>query len=101
MGQTGYLSVRSVHPACKWYGRSPPGGAEDARTAIELVHRAVDRGITFFDNCWEYHGGKSEDWVLDFGKFTECRLKTIQTTLKYNGKEGRQQHHFPSVEELA
>jgi predicted aldo/keto reductase-like oxidoreductase len=23
----------------------------------------VDNGITFFDNCWEYHRGKSEDWM--------------------------------------
>ena len=33
-------------------------GAE--RDAISLVHRAVDAGITFMDNAWEYHGGVSE-----------------------------------------
>jgi aryl-alcohol dehydrogenase-like predicted oxidoreductase len=31
--------------------------------AVELVHEAVDRGITFFDNCWEYYNGRSEDWL--------------------------------------
>jgi len=31
--------------------------------AIRLVQEAVDNGITFFDNCWEYHVGKSEDWM--------------------------------------
>ncbi len=39
------------------------GSAEDEATAIEIVHRAVDGGITFYDNCWEYNRGKSEDWL--------------------------------------
>ncbi len=33
-------------------------GAE--REAISLVHRAIDAGITFMDNAWEYNGGVSE-----------------------------------------
>jgi aryl-alcohol dehydrogenase-like predicted oxidoreductase len=39
------------------------GAAEDLSAAIRLVHRAIDGGITFFDNCWEYHRGKSENWM--------------------------------------
>jgi aryl-alcohol dehydrogenase-like predicted oxidoreductase len=39
------------------------GAAKDEATAVELVHRAVDGGVTFFDNCWEYNRGKSEDWL--------------------------------------
>jgi predicted aldo/keto reductase-like oxidoreductase len=39
------------------------GDAADENTAIRLVQDAVDGGITFFDNCWEYHRGKSEDWM--------------------------------------
>jgi aryl-alcohol dehydrogenase-like predicted oxidoreductase len=31
------------------------------REATSLVHRAIDAGITFMDNAWEYHDGKSED----------------------------------------
>ena len=31
--------------------------------AIRLVHEAVDRGITFVDNCWDYNEGKSEKRV--------------------------------------
>ena len=30
------------------------------REAIALVHAAIDGGITFLDNAWEYHDGKSE-----------------------------------------
>lgn len=30
------------------------------RDAIRIVHTAIDGGITFLDNAWEYHDGKSE-----------------------------------------
>jgi uncharacterized protein len=30
------------------------------REAIRLVHAAIEGGITFLDNAWEYHDGKSE-----------------------------------------
>jgi len=39
------------------------GDAADLRTAHQIVHRAIDGGVTFFDNCWEYHRGKSEAWM--------------------------------------
>jgi aryl-alcohol dehydrogenase-like predicted oxidoreductase len=39
------------------------GDASDVKTAHEIVHRAIDGGVTFFDNCWEYHRGKSEVWL--------------------------------------
>ena len=31
--------------------------------AIEIVHRAVDAGVNFFDNCWEYSNGQAENWL--------------------------------------
>ena len=39
------------------------GDAADEATAIRIVHEAIDGGITFFDNCWEYNRGKSENWM--------------------------------------
>jgi predicted aldo/keto reductase-like oxidoreductase len=39
------------------------GDAKDEATAIQIVHEAVEGGITFFDNCWEYNRGKSENWM--------------------------------------
>lgn len=29
--------------------------------AIRIVRTALDRGVTFLDNCWDYHQGKSEE----------------------------------------
>jgi aryl-alcohol dehydrogenase-like predicted oxidoreductase len=45
------------------FGGHHLGDAENDEMAIRLVRDAVDGGITFFDNCWEYHRGKSEDWM--------------------------------------
>src|SRR5450631_3597729 len=39
------------------------GDAEDLNTAKLIVDKAFDGGVNFFDNCWEYHRGKSEDWM--------------------------------------
>ena len=39
------------------------GDFKTVEEAIRLVHEAVDAGITFFDNCWEYWNGRAEDWL--------------------------------------
>ena len=39
------------------------GAALGEHIAIDIVHRALDGGINFFDCCWEYNRGKSEDWL--------------------------------------
>jgi predicted aldo/keto reductase-like oxidoreductase len=31
--------------------------------SIKLIRSAIDRGVTFMDNCWDYHDGKSEVWM--------------------------------------
>lgn len=33
----------------------------DEKLAIRIVREAVDRGINFMDNCWDYNKGKSEN----------------------------------------
>ena len=32
----------------------------DEALAIRLVRSAIDRGLTFMDNCWDYNDGLSE-----------------------------------------
>lgn len=44
------------------------GGAHIGKPAeesegIRIVRTAIDRGITFMDNCWDYAGGKCEVWM--------------------------------------
>jgi predicted aldo/keto reductase-like oxidoreductase len=35
-------------------------GRPDEQDAIQLIRRAIDAGITFMDNCWDYNNGDSE-----------------------------------------
>jgi predicted aldo/keto reductase-like oxidoreductase len=37
------------------------GDFPSVEEAIRLVHEAIDAGLTFFDNCWEYYNGKTEN----------------------------------------
>jgi aldo/keto reductase family protein len=36
------------------------GRQKDERDSIKIVRSAIDRGITFMDNSWDYHDGGSE-----------------------------------------
>jgi aryl-alcohol dehydrogenase-like predicted oxidoreductase len=36
------------------------GAVKDEAEAIRIMHAAIDEGITFFDNAWDYHDGGSE-----------------------------------------
>ena len=42
-------------------GGSHLGEAPSEAEAIRIVHEAIDAGVSFFDNAWEYHDGKSEE----------------------------------------
>ena len=37
------------------------GAIRDHAEAIRIMHAALDEGITFFDNCWDYHNGHAEE----------------------------------------
>ena len=36
------------------------GSVRDEKEAIRIMHAAIDEGLTFFDNAWDYHDGRSE-----------------------------------------
>src|SRR5262245_54897699 len=37
------------------------GSVKDEKEAIKIMHAAIDGGMTFFDNAWDYHDGGSEE----------------------------------------
>jgi len=39
------------------------GTLQSRELAVRLVQEAVDAGITFFDNAWEYNDHRSEEWM--------------------------------------
>jgi aryl-alcohol dehydrogenase-like predicted oxidoreductase len=36
------------------------GNQKDERESIQIIRTAIDNGINFLDNCWDYNGGESE-----------------------------------------
>ena len=35
-------------------------GPPSEKDAVRIVREAIDHGVTFLDNCWDYHGGECE-----------------------------------------
>ena len=50
--------MRGFRPGARTTRRRP-----SLKEAIAIVHEAIDAGVDFFDNAWEYHDGKSEEWM--------------------------------------
>jgi predicted aldo/keto reductase-like oxidoreductase len=36
------------------------GSQKDEQESIKIIRTAIDNGVTFLDNCWDYNGGESE-----------------------------------------
>ena len=39
------------------------GKIREEQDSIKLIRTALDRGINFMDNSWDYHNGRSERWM--------------------------------------
>jgi aryl-alcohol dehydrogenase-like predicted oxidoreductase len=39
------------------------GTVQSREMAVRMVQEAVDAGVTFFDNAWEYNDHRSEEWM--------------------------------------
>src|SRR5204862_1449673 len=37
------------------------GSVKEDAEAVKIMHAAIDDGLTFFDNAWDYHDGHSEE----------------------------------------
>jgi predicted aldo/keto reductase-like oxidoreductase len=50
------------------------------KESLALIQRAVDEGITFMDNCWDYHDGLAEERMgkalAEGGRRDKCVLMT-------------------------
>jgi predicted aldo/keto reductase-like oxidoreductase len=77
------------------------GSVKDPKEAIKIMHAALDNGLTFFDNAWDYHDGGSEDIMgkalAQAGYRKKCFLMT-----KNCGRDARtvQQHLEDSLRRL-
>jgi aryl-alcohol dehydrogenase-like predicted oxidoreductase len=39
------------------------GQAPDEQTATRIIRAAIDHGVSFMDNCWDYNEGRSHLWM--------------------------------------
>lgn len=63
--------------------------ATDEAESIRIMHAALDEGITFFDNAWDYHNGGSEEVMgkalADGGRRKKVFLMTKNCEQDYAG----------------
>jgi uncharacterized protein len=57
------LGTTGIEVSMLALGGAHLGKADSEREAIRIVHEAIDAGLTFMDNAWEYHDGRSEEWM--------------------------------------
>src|SRR5438067_8699374 len=62
--------------------------AKTKREALRIVHEAIDAGVTFMDNAWEYHEGYSEELM---GEALEGRREKVflMTKVCSHGRDKR------------
>lgn len=82
LGKTGVQVSALCFGGAHW-GRIP----QDAE-AIRLLHEAIDSGVTFFDNAWEYQEGRAEELM---GKALQGRRRQVflMTKVCSHGRDQR------------
>src|SRR3954470_18652831 len=65
-------------------GGSHIGNPKDENEGVRIVRTAIDRGITFMDNCWDYHDGKSE--VVMGKALTDGYRQKVFLMTKFDGR---------------
>jgi predicted aldo/keto reductase-like oxidoreductase len=77
------------------------GSVADEKEAIRIMHTALDEGMTFFDNAWDYHDGHSEE-VMGKALAMGGRRKRCFLMTKNCGRDARtaRQHIEDSLRRL-
>ena len=67
------------------------GAIKDDAESIRLMQTALDEGITFFDNAWDYHDGRSEELMgralAEGGRRDKVFLMTKNCERDYEGSQ--------------
>ena len=77
------------------------GRAEDEKDDIKMIQEAIDEGVTFLDNAWDYHDGVSEERMGKALAQGKLRDKVFLMT-KVCGRDAKtaQQHLDDSLRRL-
>lgn len=77
------------------------GSVKDDREAIRIMHAAIDEGINFFDNAWDYHDGRSEE-IMGRALAADGKRKQVFLMTKNCARDakGTRQHLEDSLRRL-
>ncbi|MFO0930741.1 MAG: aldo/keto reductase [Gemmataceae bacterium] len=77
------------------------GSVKDEQEAFRIMHAAVDNGLTFFDNAWDYHDGGSEE-IVGKGLAMDGLRKKVFLMTKNCGRDAKtvQQHLEDSLRRM-
>jgi predicted aldo/keto reductase-like oxidoreductase len=77
------------------------GSVADKKEAVRIMHAAIDEGITFFDNAWDYHDGGSEE-VMGEGLSAPGKRDKVFLMTKNCARDGKgtRQHLEDSLRRL-
>jgi aryl-alcohol dehydrogenase-like predicted oxidoreductase len=83
------LGATGVEVSALGLGGYHLGKIGNERDAIRVVHAAIDAGVTFLDNAWEYHDGRSE---VVMGKAIADRREAVflMTKVCTHGRDKRE-----------
>lgn len=68
------LGKTGVQVSALCFGGAHWGGLSDDAEAIRILQEAIDAGITFMDNAWDYNSGRSEELM---GKGLQGRRQQV------------------------
>lgn len=68
------LGKTGVEVSVLCFGGAHWGRMDSEAEAIRVLHEAIDAGVTFLDNAWEYNGGRSEELM---GKALQGRRSQV------------------------
>jgi aryl-alcohol dehydrogenase-like predicted oxidoreductase len=77
------------------------GSVKDQQEAVRIMHAAIDEGLTFFDNAWDYHDGGSEE-IMGKALSADGKRKQVFLMTKNCARDakGTRQHLEDSLRRL-
>jgi len=79
------LGATGVNVSILGLGGYHIGTIRDDKRSVRLIRRAIDSGVTFMDNAWEYHNGRSEELM---GKaLADGYRKKVFLMTKHHGRD--------------
>lgn len=94
------LGATGVQVSMLGLGGHHAGRGRDDDKSVRLIRKAIDLGVTFMDNAWEYHNGRAEE-VMGKALQDGYRAKAFLMT-KHHGRDKKtaMQHLEDSLRRL-